>query len=185
MRTSLLGRKVAIAFAMAVAVLDAARLVVSPFMGADRNLVVAVLAGGALLQFVVLLSIVIAMRRDMADRVASAERMRRQLSFTGAIVAHLGEGVYALDRDGRLTFMNPAAQAMLGWKEADLLGSDVHGAIHFQTLGGTAVPISECPVLGVLESGEKVRTTGGAFTRRDGTVFPAEYVSSPFRRDGR
>src|ERR1700693_1207516 len=98
MRTSLLGRKVAIAFAMAVAVLDAARLVVSPFMGADRNLVVAVLAGGALLQFVVLLSIVIAMRRDMADRVASAGRLGRQLSFTAGVTDNPGEGVYSRER---------------------------------------------------------------------------------------
>jgi PAS domain S-box-containing protein len=111
--------------------------------------------------------------------------MRRQLSFTAAITDNLGEGVYALDGDGRLTFMNPAAQAMLGWKEADLLGRDVHGAIHFQTFDGTALSSSECPVLGVLKSGEKFQNTGDAFTRRDGTLFPVEYVSSPFRRDGR
>ena len=185
MRTSLLGRKVAIAFAMAVAVLDAAVLVVSPFMGADRNLVVAVLAGGALLQFVVLLSIVIAMRRDMADRVASAERMRRQLSFTAAITDNLGEGVYALDREGRLTFMNPAAQTMLGWTEEELLGKEMHGAIHFQRRDGTVIPASECPIIGVLRTGERSHSTGDVFTRKDGTVFSVEYVSSPFRLDTR
>jgi PAS domain S-box-containing protein len=144
-----------------------------------------VLAAGAFLQFALLFALYYAMSRDAAHRTSTAERMRQQLSFTAAITDNLGEGVFALDRDGRLTFMNPAAQAMLGWKEEDLVGRDVHGAIHFQTLDGAKVPNSECPVLGVLRSGEKFRNLDDAFTRRDGTVFPVEYVSTPFRRHGR
>lgn len=171
MRTSPLGRKVAIGFAMAFAVLAGAVLVVSLFTSADRDLVVAVLAGGALLQFFVFLSIVNTMRRDMADRVASAERMRQQLSFTAAITDNLGEGVYALDREGRLTFMNPAARTMLGWTEEELLGRDMHGAIHFQRRDGTPIPASECPVIGVLRTGESFHSTGDVFTRKDGTFF--------------
>jgi PAS domain S-box-containing protein len=185
MRTSPLGRKVAIGFAIAFAVLAAAVLVVSPFTRADRDLVVAVLAGGALLQFVVFLSIYNAMQRDTADRVASAERMRQQLSFTAAITDNLGEGVYALDREGRLTFMNPAAQTMLGWTEEELLGKEMHGAIHFQRRDGTAIPASECSLIGVLRTEERFHSAGDIFTRKDGTVFSVEYVSSPFRLDVR
>ncbi len=180
-----LGRKVAIGFAVAFAVFAAAVLVVSPFTPGDRHLVVAVLAGGALLQFVVFLSVYSAMGRDMADRVASAERLRQQLSFTAAITDNLGEGVYALDREGRLTFMNPAARTMLGWTEEELLGKDMHGAMHFQRHDGTPFPASECPVIGVLRTGERFHDTGDVFTRKNGTVFSVEYVSSPFRLDDR
>ncbi len=144
-----------------------------------------ILAAGALLQFALLFALYQAMSRDAADRLRIAERMREQLSFTAAITDNLGEGVCALDREGHLTFMNPAAQAMLGWKEEDLLGSDVHGAIHSQTPHGTALPASDCPLLGVLDTGERFHGTDDVFTRRDGTVFAVEYVSSPFRRDGR
>jgi PAS domain S-box-containing protein len=185
MRTLPLGRKVAIGFAMAFAVLAAAVLVVSSSTRGDRHLLVAVLAGGALLQFVVFLFIYSAVRRDTADRVASSERMRQQLSFTAAITDNLGEGVYALDREGRLTFMNPAARTMLGWTEEELLGRDMHGAIHFQRRDGTLIPASECPVIGVLRTGERFHSTGDVFTRKDGTFFSVEYVSSPFRLDAR
>ncbi len=34
----------------------------------------------------------------------------------------LGEGVYVLDRNNCLTFMNPEAEKLLGWTEAELLG---------------------------------------------------------------
>ena len=140
---------------------------------------------GALLLFGLFFAVYYAMSRDTADRARTAERVHQQLSFTAAITDNLGEGVFAIDREGRLTFMNPAAQAMLGWKEEELLGADMHGAIHFQKLDGTRVAASECPLLGVLRSGEKFQSTDDVFTRRDGTVFPVEYVSSPFQRDGR
>ncbi len=149
------------------------------------HFMILVLAAGALLEFLLLFAAYYAMSREGTHRVQSAERMRQQLSFTGAITDNLGEGVYALDREGRLTFLNPAAQAMLGWKEEELLGRDMHGAIHFQRQDGRALSAAECPLIGVLRSGEKFHSTDDVFTRRDGTVFPVEYVSSPFRRDGR
>ncbi len=175
---SLKGRAV-VGFALAFSVLAAAMVI------ASRS-TISLLAASALLQFGLFLAVSHAMsRRDAADRVRTADRMHQQLSFTAAITNNLGEGVYALDRGGRLTFMNPAAQAMLGWKEEELLGTDMHGVIHFQRLDGTRVAASECPLLGVLRSGVRCQSTGEALTRRDGTVFPVEYVSSPFRRAGR
>ncbi|MBA3805129.1 MAG: PAS domain-containing protein [Acidobacteria bacterium] len=42
------------------------------------------------------------------------EKLRRQSDFTNALTNSLGEGVYALDREGLVTFMNPAAEKMLG-----------------------------------------------------------------------
>ena len=143
-----------------------------------------VLAGGALLQFLVLLAVFYAMNRDTAARGRTAEQLRQQLSFTAAITDNLGEGVYALDAGGRVSLMNPAAQAMLGWTQEELLGRNMHEAIHFLSRDGARVPASDCPVLGVLRSGERFHSADDVFTRRDGSVFSVEYISSPFRLDG-
>ncbi len=59
----------------------------------------------------------------------AAEQLSRQLGFTSAITRNLGDGVYAFDRAGRLTFINPAAERMLGWKEPELLGRPIHDFI--------------------------------------------------------
>lgn len=143
-----------------------------------------VLAGGAFLQLVLLLAVFFTMSRDSAARARAAEQLRQQLSFTAAITDNLGEGVYAVDADGRVSFMNPAAQAMLGWKLEELLGRNMHEAIHFLSPDGRRVPASDCPMLGVLRSGERFHGADDVFTRRDGSIFPVEYVSSPFRVDG-
>ncbi len=122
---------------------------------------------------------------DITERKQAEERLRHQLDFTAAITASMGEGVYALDEDGRLTFMNPAAEAALGWTEAELLGRRVHEVIHFQRADGVPRPAHDCPLLGVLTSGQTCRGEDDVFTRRDGTLLPVSYTAAPILTGGR
>jgi PAS domain S-box-containing protein len=108
-----------------------------------------------------------------------AEQLGRQLAFTSAITTSLGEGVYALDRAGHFTFINPAGERMLGWTEAELLGRDAHEVIHIQPANGTRRPVEDSPVLEVMRSGTADRDEDAVFTRRDGTTFPAAYSAAP------
>lgn len=104
--------------------------------------------------------------------------------FARAITRNLGEGVYALDERGHVTFLNPAAEKLLGWTRAELLGKDMHAAIHYQRGDGTPFPAEECPLVGVIRSGQTVRVQEDVFTRKDGVSFPVTYVSSPLIVDG-
>jgi PAS domain S-box-containing protein len=97
----------------------------------------------------------------------------------------LGEGVYALDERGRVTFMNPASEAALQWKQAELLGKEMHEVIHFQLMDGTRRDVHDCPLLGVLQSAQTIQVESDCFTRKDGTLFPVSYTSSPIVTDGR
>lgn len=108
-----------------------------------------------------------------------AEHPERLPTFLRAIIDNLGEGAYALDTAGRLTFINPAAERMLGWTQAELRGRDIHETIHFQHADGTPFPRDECPLLRVMRTGRAERIEDDTFTRRDGAMFPVSYVSSP------
>jgi PAS domain S-box-containing protein len=110
---------------------------------------------------------------------AAEQQLRRQLQLTSAITDSLGEGVYATDREGRMTFMNPAAAEMLGWTEAELLGKNNHDIIHFQRVDGTPIPREECRLLWVIREDVRLRRGEDAFTRKDGTIFPIAYATSP------
>jgi PAS domain S-box-containing protein len=116
---------------------------------------------------------------EITERKRVEEQLRQQLDFTETITDSLGEGVYALDAGGRLTFMNSAAESALGWTEDELLGQKIHEIIHFQHADGTNSPAEECPLLGVLNSGKTIQIEGDVFTRRDGSLFPVSYNSSP------
>jgi PAS domain S-box-containing protein len=108
---------------------------------------------------------------------AAAEQLSRQLGFTSAITRSLGEGVYAIDQDGRLTFMNPAAERMLGWKEHELLGKPAHRLIHSRQSDGSAL-------LEVARVGTTLQEEDEVFARRDGSLIPIAYTASPIVVNG-
>ncbi|MBW3623350.1 MAG: PAS domain S-box protein [Armatimonadetes bacterium] len=112
------------------------------------------------------------------------EQLRQQLEFTSAITRNMGEGIYTLDAEGRVTFMNPAAERMLDWKEEELLGRPVHDAIHYQNALGERVPAENCPLLEVLRSRKVIFNDEDLFTRRDGATFPVSIISSPLLKEG-
>jgi PAS domain S-box-containing protein len=122
--------------------------------------------------------------RDITERKRAEEQLRHQLDFTEAITSSLGEGLYALDKNGRVIFMNPAAEIGLGWQQEELLGQSMHEVIHFQRADRRRRSSEDCPLLGVLKSGRTLKVDSDVFTRKDGTIFPVSYSSSPIITEG-
>ncbi len=92
-----------------------------------------------------------------------------------------GEGIYGLDREGRATFINPAAAWMLGYDAPELAGSEIHGRIHHTKPGGAPYPAEECPINAAISDGTVHYVDTEVFWRKDGSSFPAEYTSTPMR----
>jgi PAS domain S-box-containing protein len=89
------------------------------------------------------------------------------------------EGLYVLDREGRLVLMNAAASKILGWNEDELSGRPIHSAIHFQHADGSAYPEEECELLRVHRDGKTIRMRDDAFTRKDGSIVSVAYSAAP------
>jgi PAS domain S-box-containing protein len=101
--------------------------------------------------------------------------------FRAVVMDNMAEGLYALDADGLVTYMNPAAASMLGWTEDELRGKPMHASVHFQRADGNRIPIEECPLLQVRTQGRTIRILDEAYTRKDGSIFPVSYSSAPLR----
>lgn len=121
---------------------------------------------------------------ELNQRKHAERQLRHQLEYTASITSSLASGLYASDGEGRATFVNPAAQRMLGWTEAELLGKDMHNTIHYQQADGTPLPKEECPLLEPTRSGVTVRRDEDVFTRKDGTTFPIGYTSQAIMENG-
>ena len=122
--------------------------------------------------------------QDVTERKLAEEQLQHQLVFTEAITSSLGEGVFSLNEQGQVTYMNPAAEEALGWTQDTLLGQKLHEIIHFQHADGTLMPASDCPVMAVLRSGYVTKVESDFFTRRDETMLPVSYTSSPIITEG-
>jgi PAS domain S-box-containing protein len=112
------------------------------------------------------------------------QQLRHQLQFTKSITDSLGEGVYAVDRSERLTFVNPAAQEMLGWTEAELLGQSSHDIMGWRRANGAPVTPADCELRSVVTGDVRLWRGEVALTRRDGTVVPIAYASASIEVDG-
>lgn len=126
-----------------------------------------------------------AARRDdpYLTNVLASEAMNR-VRRKGTIVNIAAEGLISQDAEGRLTFMNPAAERLLGWTFEELRGKDVHDMIHAHDEEGNPLPRDACAAWRVLRTKERVLGVETVLTRKDGTKFPAEQNTAPILQDG-
>ncbi|MCH7652012.1 MAG: PAS domain S-box protein, partial [Nitrospinae bacterium] len=122
------------------------------------------------------------LEKRVQERTADLERLTRENEL---ILNAAGEGIYGLDREGNTTFVNPAAEQILGFSAEDLVGKAHHDMCHHQRADGSMYPKHECPIQKTLEDGQAYKAGDEVFWRKDGTAVPVEYVSNPIHEDGK
>ncbi len=122
--------------------------------------------------------------RPVADRRYGADAQEQRNRRNQSILAAIGAGIYSVDLKGRCTFVNPAAERILGYDAEELLGRSPHETFHRSRPDGSTYPEADCPLH--REHGSAV--VGGSsdeyFQRKDGELFPIEYVRTPLLGDG-
>ncbi len=118
-------------------------------------------------------------------RQRAEENLKKSEKKLRDITSGLGEGVIVINEQGRVEFMNPEAERLLGWRGEELIGMALHDAIHRHTREGSPLPSAECPSLGVLKTGNRADVDDDVFLRKDGTSFPVAYISAPLLEDGK
>ena len=100
------------------------------------------------------------------------------------ILEAAGEGIYGINAEGKATFVNRAAQEMLGWNADDLIGRDLHQIIHHHHLNGDYFHAHDCPIYDSFRRDKTVRVDDDAFWRKDGKPILVEYISTPIYDHG-
>jgi len=113
------------------------------------------------------------------ERSRAEELHRRQQVLLDSVA----DGICGLDRDGRVSFANPAAARMLGAEPDALTGKTAHELLH-----GSASAARACGEDCVLMRNALLpRATAGEdnIFRADSSAFPAEYALTPIPDQGR
>ena len=100
------------------------------------------------------------------------------------ILRAAGEGIYGVNADGKTTFVNPAAERMLGFTAEELVGKDMHSIVHHTHADGSHYPAIHCPIYAAFRDGAVHQVSNEVFWRKDGSRLFVEYTSTPIRDRG-
>jgi len=126
------------------------------------------------------------LHREGLERWKSIESVFSEFERQNQLILDAaGEGIYGVDTEGNTTFVNAAAERMLGWKADDLIGRNIHQNIHHSHADGEKYPSHACPIFAAFRDGAVRHVENEVFWRKDGKAIPVEYTSTPIMEAGR
>ena len=124
------------------------------------------------------LNIEIALYRHETER-----RFMEREQWLSTILRSIGDAVIAVDEGGMVTFMNPVAEVLTGWRLEEILGKHLADIFHVIT-EKTSVPIQH-HIMDALHKGTIVGRTDRHTTliSKVGRETPIDYNAAPLRDD--
>ncbi|MBF0321576.1 MAG: diguanylate cyclase [Magnetococcales bacterium] len=119
------------------------------------------------------------LEQELTRRQEAHAKLREVQHQTELILSTVGEGIFGVDLNGNMTFVNAAAVQMLGWSQEEMLGQNSHELLHHTHQNGLPHPIQTCQVCTSIREKKTRKATNEVFWRKDGASFPIEYASSP------
>lgn len=115
---------------------------------------------------------------ETAARREWERRWRESREWLAAVLRIVGEGIVGTDREGKVAFLNPAAESLSHWQESEVLGRGVEE--RFPTLQeDTGVSVEHPVVRAMRERKDVARESRTGFVRRDGEEIPIEGQAAP------
>ncbi|NQU52913.1 MAG: response regulator, partial [Bacteroidetes bacterium] len=128
-----------------------------------------------------------ALTRKLTKKVRELEQERKALRVeiqkNALILASAGEGIFGLDKDGKITFINPAAISMSEYSEQELTTLYGHSFWHHKHPNNTEYQELECPVCITLQAGH-AWSGESYFIRKNGSSLPIHCICQPVVEEG-
>jgi len=117
--------------------------------------------------------------RRALEALSANEMLLREITNT------LGEGVFVVNNQGKLDFMNPEAERLLGWTSAELLGKNIFKIINSRQPESIILSMSDSRLSEIWGPGGGYRADDEFFLRKDGSLMPVSFVMTPIINNGK
>lgn len=122
---------------------------------------------------------------DVTDELTANIEKSRLASEMTLILSSTVEAIVRVDEHDRCVFVNRAASAILGYTAGELVGKNMHKAIHHTRLNGKPYPERQCPISKALTSDQgALRLMADTFYRKDGSPIPVVYNAASIIKEG-
>ncbi|HDQ25449.1 MAG TPA: PAS domain S-box protein [bacterium] len=124
----------------------------------------------------------IAIFEDVTDRKLAEERIKEQKNSLNTTLRSIGDAVIAADAHGRVTFMNPVAEKLTGYREKEAAGLRLEEV--FRIINEQTGKKAESPVAKVLKKGVIVGLANHTvLISKTGKKIPIEDSGAPIKDD--
>ncbi|HYX31626.1 MAG TPA: PAS domain S-box protein [Oligoflexus sp.] len=123
--------------------------------------------------------------RDITRGKQAEEQLRESEERFRTVTNNAASCLFMMDRNGRPTFMNPAAMRVTGYGSLEeIKGKPLHDAVHWKKADGSPYPMEECPIDNAQADLQTVQNQAEVFCRKDGSLFPVSYSIAPLEKNG-
>ncbi len=123
---------------------------------------------------------------SLARTIEIQKSVKTEKQRLDGILGSVGDGVYGVDNQGVITFVNPVGSKMLGFNsEADLTGKSAHDAFHYAEEQGVLRPLDECALHDAYLTGKKLSALETVFWSVKERAVPVECTVFPLAIAGR
>ncbi|KEO84820.1 PAS domain S-box protein [Tumebacillus flagellatus] len=113
------------------------------------------------------------------DRRRAREEIERLSLHNDLILQTASDGIFGVDFEGRMIFINPAGARMLGYEPSELIGLYSHEMFHHSNANGDPCSSKESRIQISMRELRIESKSDEVFWRKDDTSFPVEYSSVP------
>lgn len=111
------------------------------------------------------------------------EDLKESFTRFQEITSTLGEGIYVVDTNGIITFVNPKAQELLGRSEQELLGNNAHLLFHHKHIDHSLYPECDCKIRHVIHTKQTYKSGEEVFWHKNGSPIYSAVSAVPLFRD--
>jgi PAS domain S-box-containing protein len=101
------------------------------------------------------------------------------------ILDSAADGLYGVDSESRIMFINRAACRMLGYTAQQVIGKSAHELFHHSRPDGSPYPAADCQARQAWRLGQESRVDDETYWHADGHPIPVALASHPMVENGR
>ncbi|MEW6519134.1 MAG: PAS domain S-box protein [Thermodesulfobacteriota bacterium] len=128
-----------------------------------------------------------ALTRTLEERIREHRATEIELAVlnrqNGLILNSVAEGIFGVDVEGSITFINATAEKLTGFRSDDVFGLPYRIFFRGTREDGPRFDPLHCPIPASFKDGRTHRSSHEVFVRKDGSSFPARLVSAPIIED--
>jgi PAS domain S-box-containing protein len=117
---------------------------------------------------------------DVTPRALAEEALRREAAFAAGLATSMAPAMAAVDAEGRVAFLNPAAERLLGVAAEAAHGRPLHEVVHADA-DGPAHATGECALARAIRTAEGTAEEEDTFRGAEGAAVPVRWVAAPLQ----